>query len=284
MLAGAAALAVTTLGGAFTLIEPAHASALVPTRPVPDLDTLAPHVMHTLPEHAVLPLMHTVVAGDTLAGLAVTYCKGVANDWTGFYHDNRKIIGDNPNLIIPGQRLNLSHCADPPKLLHLGSTYQAPHHHTQLHAAVSHAGGKVWGVTYGYPNQCGDGDGDGWDIKCSTIPAHLSTAPLSHHARHSAARRAYASSYRGSYSYSGLEALWVAAGGPAWAASAAANVAMCESGGNPNAYNSSGASGLFQILGQVVPGNIFNPYTNALNAVSKFKASGETWAQWVCRP
>lgn len=88
----------------------------------------------------------------------------------------------------------------------------------------------------------------------------------------------------GNLSYSGLETLWESAGGPGWAASSAAAVAECESGGRQNAYNPSGASGYWQILGEVVPGNVFDPMTNARNAVSKFEASGDTWAQWVCQP
>jgi len=87
----------------------------------------------------------------------------------------------------------------------------------------------------------------------------------------------------GIYSYSQLESLWVSAGGPSWAQASAATIAECESGGNPRAYNPSGASGLWQILGQVVPGDIFDPMVNAENAVSKFKASGDTFAQWVCQ-
>ena len=88
----------------------------------------------------------------------------------------------------------------------------------------------------------------------------------------------------GIYSFSALETLWVSAGGPPSAEAAAATVAECESGGNPSAYNPSGASGLFQILGAVIPGNLFNPTVNALNAVAKFKGSGDTFAQWVCKP
>jgi len=87
----------------------------------------------------------------------------------------------------------------------------------------------------------------------------------------------------GIFSFSALESLWVSAGGPAWAESAAATIAECESGGRPDAYNPSGASGLWQILGSVVPGNLFDPMVNALNAVAKFKASGDTFAQWVCQ-
>lgn len=88
----------------------------------------------------------------------------------------------------------------------------------------------------------------------------------------------------GRYSFAGLERLWVSAGGPAWAQSSAASVAECESGGNPRAYNPSGASGLWQILGQVTGGYVFDPMVNAENAVAKFEASGDTWAQWVCKP
>jgi hypothetical protein len=86
----------------------------------------------------------------------------------------------------------------------------------------------------------------------------------------------------GVYSFSGLESLWESAGGPAWAAPSMATIAECESGGNPRAYNPSGASGVFQVLGSVVPGNLFDPYINALNAVAKFRASG--FSPWVCKP
>jgi hypothetical protein len=91
----------------------------------------------------------------------------------------------------------------------------------------------------------------------------------------------------GTYSYGGLETLWVSAGGPSWAAAHAAEIAMCESGGRTWAYNPSGATGLWQILGAVVAGNLYNAYTNALNAVAKFHAGGgpgsrDTFAQWVC--
>lgn len=80
-----------------------------------------------------------------------------------------------------------------------------------------------------------------------------------------------------------VESLWAEAGGPVWAEPKAEEIAYCESGNNPRAYNPSGASGVWQILGQVVPGNIFDPYVNALNAVTKFKAAGDTFAPWVCQ-
>jgi hypothetical protein len=79
----------------------------------------------------------------------------------------------------------------------------------------------------------------------------------------------------GTLSYSGLESLWEEAGGPASAAPEMAMIAIrCESGGRQYAENPSGASGYWQILGQVVPGDIFNPMVNAENAVAKYRAGG----------
>lgn len=87
----------------------------------------------------------------------------------------------------------------------------------------------------------------------------------------------------GIYSFSALERLWVSAGGPASVESSAASIAECESGGNPRAWNPSGASGLWQILGQVVAGNIFDPFVNALNAVKKYRDAGNSFSPWVCQ-
>jgi len=50
----------------------------------------------------------TVVPGDTLSGLASRHCGNGA--WTGIYNDNRSVVGGNPNLIYPGQRLVIN-CA-----------------------------------------------------------------------------------------------------------------------------------------------------------------------------
>lgn len=85
----------------------------------------------------------------------------------------------------------------------------------------------------------------------------------------------------GDYSCSALESLWVSAGGPAAVEVTAAAIAMAESGGNPNATEpNSGAAGLWQILGTVVPGNIYNPFVNAENAVKKYNDAGG-FSPWV---
>jgi len=117
-------------------------------------------------------------------------------------------------------------------------------------------------------------------------PSAVTSTATTHRHRHTYAQSA-AHSYgygAGTLSFSELERLWVAAGGPAWAESAAASVAECESGGRTSAYNPSGATGLWQILGAVRGGSLTDPMANAVNAVAKFEASGDTWAQWVCKP
>lgn len=120
-------------------------------------------------------------------------------------------------------------------------------------------------------------------IACYDPPALLSLGRAAPRPAARTAARAAALPATGTYSYTALENLWITAGGPAWAAPHAASIAICESGGNPRAYNPSGATGLFQILGSVVPGNLDDPYVNALNAVAKFKAAGDTFSAWVCK-
>jgi hypothetical protein len=48
---------------------------------------------------------YTVGSGDSLSGIATAH--HVAGGWLGLYDTNRKLIGDDPNIIKPGQILNL---------------------------------------------------------------------------------------------------------------------------------------------------------------------------------
>ena len=79
------------------------------------------------------------------------------------------------------------------------------------------------------------------------------------------------------YSYAQLEQLWIGAGGSKALAPVMAAIAEAESSGNSQAYNASGASGLWQILGAVNPsdqGNLFNPQVNAKEALLKYNTQG----------
>lgn len=96
-----------------------------------------------------------------------------------------------------------------------------------------------------------------------------------------AGTQSQSSAITGDFSISELESLWEEAGGPSWAAPEMAVIAeQCESGGNPDAYNPDGASGLWQILGLPFSGNPFSPLVNAEMAVAKFRAAGDSYAPW----
>jgi nucleoid-associated protein YgaU len=54
---------------------------------------------------------YTVKQGDTLWGIAQSQC-GDGSVWPKIYHENRWVIGNNPNLIHPGQVLYIN-CPTP---------------------------------------------------------------------------------------------------------------------------------------------------------------------------
>lgn len=77
-----------------------------------------------------------------------------------------------------------------------------------------------------------------------------------------------------------LQALWIKAGGKPSAAPMAAAIAMAESSGSSSAHNRSGATGLWQILGNPFPGNAYDPLTNAKMAIAK-SGNGTNWTPWT---
>jgi len=89
----------------------------------------------------------------------------------------------------------------------------------------------------------------------------------------------------GNYSYAQLEALWINAGGSKALAPLMAAIAEAESGGDPTAYNPSGATGLWQILGAVNPADqasLTSPAVNAKEAVLKYESQGlDAWTTYT---
>lgn len=51
---------------------------------------------------------HTVTEGETLSHIALKYYGSAVKDrWMQIYEANRDVIGDDPNLIRPGQELKI---------------------------------------------------------------------------------------------------------------------------------------------------------------------------------
>ncbi|MEO8970890.1 MAG: LysM peptidoglycan-binding domain-containing protein [Ktedonobacteraceae bacterium] len=55
---------------------------------------------------------YTVQSGDTLWGIAQR-AYGDPEDWDTIYSANKGVVGNNPNLIYPGQKLNIPVQSDP---------------------------------------------------------------------------------------------------------------------------------------------------------------------------
>ena len=85
---------------------------------------------------------------------------------------------------------------------------------------------------------------------------------------------------QGHYSCSGLEQIWEAAGGSSARAFTAAEIAMAESGGNPNAISPTDDFGLWQINGVNGALATLNAYQNARSAVI-LSGNGTNWDPWT---
>lgn len=187
--------------------------------------------------------VYLVRPGDTLSRISRAHC-GTGADYPSLAAASGI---KNPDLIFPGDRVTLNCHAHAPRVPHATLPVSTA-------SKVSLTGG-----------------------------ADEDRLPVSHAAPRppKAVHHPSPGGLHGTLGCSGLEALWESVGGPAWAARMAGSVAMYESNGHQYAHNPSGASGYWQILGSVVPGDIYNPVVNAENALSKFRASGDTWAQWT---
>ena len=56
---------------------------------------------------------YTVVAGDSMGAIAAKYYgSAVEEKWMAIYEANKELIGDNPRLIHPGQKLRIPKLSD----------------------------------------------------------------------------------------------------------------------------------------------------------------------------
>ena len=89
-----------TRGGDTPDINPSGTADRKPERSVRDVQP------QTTPQsRAGTAEMYTVVRGDTLSGIAGS--REVQGGWRQLYDTNRKTIGADPDMIVPGQRLSL---------------------------------------------------------------------------------------------------------------------------------------------------------------------------------
>jgi LysM repeat protein len=119
-----------------------------------------------------------------------------------------------------------------------------------------------------------------------TIPNHAPAGTTSYAAKHAkkpatTVLTSSAKKLSGNLGCSGLEALWVAAGGARSHAFIAAEIAMAESGGRQFAHSPTNDFGYWQINGVHGPGMAtYNPIGNARAAIA-ISANGSSWRAWT---
>ncbi|MFR9799472.1 transglycosylase family protein [Streptomyces sp. MS06] len=97
-----------TRGGAAPDVRPDGRASRAVESSVPDVQP------QTTPQsRAGTTEMYTVVHGDTLSGIAAD--EHVGGGWRQLYAANRRTIGSDPDLILPGQRLDLHGTSHPRK-------------------------------------------------------------------------------------------------------------------------------------------------------------------------
>ncbi|MGH3279876.1 MAG: LysM peptidoglycan-binding domain-containing protein [Trebonia sp.] len=249
-LAGTAKPATVTAQGHIAAASSATASSATARTTSATLDSVATRTVTVTAakqaRHAARAQSTTyrVQAGDTLSKLASRFFHN--DDWQYLYHENDKTISD-PNLIYPGQRLVIPASAP----AHYALADYVPRHAKPAATATAPAARTASATS-----------SDGNDSHRSSSAMVVQTAP------------------QGQYSCSGLERLWEQAGGRPGAAVMAAEIAMAESGGDPNAISPTNDYGLWQINGSNGSLATLNPFQNARSAIV-LSGNGTNWNPWT---
>lgn len=277
--AGKAAPAVAIAGALVAAPQPAHAPAAAKPAPAatqhhqtaalqtsadaemrPAVAAVSSPVTRTVTVASAKPARHaatvqntyyTVRSGDTLAKIADRYYHN-PSDWQYLYHVNDKTLSA-PDVIHAGQRLLIP--ATVPAHYTLPS-YVPKHAKTAQPAA---------------PAVSGTGQQSSGSAATSGAVHGTAAVQPAVVARTTAA---------GTYSCSGLEQLWEQAGGNPGSAVMAAEIAMAESGGNPNAISPTNDFGLWQINGSNGALATLNPLQNAKSAIT-LSGNGTNWGPWT---
>jgi LysM repeat protein len=260
--AGKAAPAVVVVGTLATTAP--HIGGAVAASPA----ATAPHVVRAHLDDAALPAAPAHTASTEAAGARAattrpakteasarhTYTVQAGNtlsgitqrfygkdaNWRSLYAANESTVSD-PNVIYVGEELRLPR--------HLPAPAAVP-------AQASAAGGSTHTTAY-TPRHAGSGEASGSQASTAT------TTNLS-----------------GTLSCSGLEALWVEAGGSTAVEVTAASIAMAESGGNQFATGTVGERGYWQINPVNGALSTYDPYGNARAAVI-MSGNGTNWSPWT---
>jgi LysM repeat protein len=187
---------------------------------------------------------YSVRSGDTLSKIADRFYHN-PNDWQFLFHENEKTV-PNPDVILVGQRLFVPATAP----ANFTPTNYTPKHAKPAQPVVQ----TVADTTQQTVSHSSGGATDGG----ATVVQSAS----------------------GMYSCSALEQLWEQAGGSPANAFIAAEIAMAESGGNPNAISPTNDFGLWQINGSNGALATLNPLQNAKSAIT-LSANGSNWGPWT---
>jgi LysM repeat protein len=200
---------------------------------------------------------YRVRSGDSLSKIASRYYRNAAA-WQFLYHENEKKISD-PNLIYVDESLAVPASAP----AHYTLTQYVPKHAKAAPAPTVRR--AVSTKTVG--SRSGSGRSDSGRSAATGGSAGRGTVIVQ-------------SASRGSYSCSALEQEWEAAGGSAAHAFMAAEIAMAESGGNPNAISPTDDFGLWQINGSNGALATLNAFQNAKSAII-LSDDGTNWGAWT---
>jgi LysM repeat protein len=253
LAASAQPVTATAPGHATALASVASTGAHTATARLDSFETRTVTVTAAKPvRHAAVAqsTSYTVRSGDSLSSIAEDFYHN-PNDWQFLFQENDKTISD-PNLIFVGEHLLVPATAPADFTL----TSYAPKH-AKPAAPVTQTVSET-----------------------SQHTASHTSAPAKSAAATDGGAAVVQSAAQGMYSCAGLEGLWEQAGGNSADAFMAAEIAMAESGGNPNAISPTDDFGLWQINGSNGSLATLNALQNARSAIT-LSDNGTNWGPWT---